>query len=249
MVERTHTRAYPPLNCDFSFCFVFCVLICSSANRQRTLILYFRVLYQFCFYRPATGEIIGFFRAASRQLATCEIQCLISTSRLFFSSPAHVVVATLIMMRGADLDAQDVRGYTALHYAVESTSLKMLRQLVECGANVNIRNGDGNTPLHLIVSANNCEMFKELSRNKTLDTSIVNNDNVDPLTLAVMTNQLRIMSLLLNFSQGYNRQDVQGKRRYTGHAWWQAHVSSTASSTDHRKTYRTYTVTPHFHWP
>jgi ankyrin repeat protein len=55
------------------------------------------------------------------------------------------------MMRGADLDAQDVRGYAALHYAVESTSLKMLRQLVECGANVNIRNGDGNTPLHLFV--------------------------------------------------------------------------------------------------
>ena len=70
-VERTHARAYPPLNCDFSLCFVFCVLICSSANRQRTLILYSRVLYRFCFYRPATGEIIGFFRAASRQLATC----------------------------------------------------------------------------------------------------------------------------------------------------------------------------------
>ena len=119
--------------------------------------------------------------------------------------------ASLIMMRGADLDAQDVRGYTALHYAVESTSLKMLRQLVECGANVNIRNSDGNTPLHLIVSANNCEMFKELSRSKNLDTSIVNNDNVDPLTLAVMTNQLRIMSLLLNLNQGYNKQDVQGK--------------------------------------
>ena len=79
--------------------------------------------------------------------------------------------ASLIIMRGADLDAQDERGYSALHYAVESTSIKMLRQLVECGANVNIRNTDGNTPLHLIVSANNCEMFKELSRIRALDTS------------------------------------------------------------------------------
>ena len=119
--------------------------------------------------------------------------------------------ASLIIMRGADLDAQDERGYSALHYAVESTSVKMLRQLVECGANVNIQNNDGNTPLHLIVSANNCEMFKELSRIRALDTSIVNNDNVDPLTLAVMTNQLRIMSFLLNFNQGYDKQDAQGK--------------------------------------
>jgi ankyrin repeat protein len=76
---------------------------------------------------------------------------------------------------------------------------------------VNIRNSDGNAPLHLIVSANNCEMFKELSRSKNLATSIVNNDNVDPLTLAVMTNQLRIMSLLLNLNQGYKKQDIQGK--------------------------------------
>ena len=68
----------------FRFASCFCVLICSSANRQRTLILYFRVLYHFVFYRPATGEITWVFRAASRQLATCEIQCLISTSRLFF---------------------------------------------------------------------------------------------------------------------------------------------------------------------
>ena len=47
----------------------------------------------------------------------------------------HLIIATqlgaarfasLIMMIGADLDAQDVRGYAALHYAVESTSVKMV---------------------------------------------------------------------------------------------------------------------------
>jgi ankyrin repeat protein len=118
---------------------------------------------------------------------------------------------SLIVMRGADLDAHDEKGYTALHYAVESNSVKMVRHLVECGATVNIQNGDGNTPLHLVVNSNNCEMFKELSRSRALDTSIINNNNVDPLTLAVMTNQLRIMSLLLHFNQAYNKQDVQGK--------------------------------------
>ena len=117
--------------------------------------------------------------------------------------------ASLIMMRGADLDAQDVRGYAALHYAVESTSVKMVRQLVICGAIVNIQNNDGNTPLHIVVNTNNSEIFKELSRNTTLDTSITNNDNIDPLTLAVMTNQLRMMSMLLNFKPAYDKQDIQ----------------------------------------
>jgi hypothetical protein len=30
-VERGHARANPPLYCDFSFCFVFCVFVCSLA--------------------------------------------------------------------------------------------------------------------------------------------------------------------------------------------------------------------------
>jgi ankyrin repeat protein len=39
--------------------------------------------------------------------------------------------ASLIVMRGVDLNAQDKRGYSALHYAVESTSVKMVQQLVQ----------------------------------------------------------------------------------------------------------------------
>jgi len=62
-----------------------------------------------------------------------------------------------------------------------------------------------------VVNTNNSEIFKELSRNRTLDTSITNNDNIDPLTLAVMTNQLRMMSMLLNFKPTYDKQDIQGK--------------------------------------
>ena len=114
-------------------------------------------------------------------------------------------------MRGAVLDAQDEKGYAALHYDVESNSVKMVRQLVECGANLNIQTSDGNTPMHLVVNSNNVEMCKELSRSRALDTSIVNNNNVDPLTFAVMSNQVRLMSLLLNINKAYNRQNVQGK--------------------------------------
>ena len=58
--ESTRTREHP-LSCDFSFCSVFCVLICSLANRQRTSICISCTVLVFCFYRPETGEIIRLF--------------------------------------------------------------------------------------------------------------------------------------------------------------------------------------------
>ena len=140
----------------------------------------------------------------------------IFTHRL--ESPLHIATqlgaarfASLIIRRGADVNAQDERGYTAIHYAIEANSVKMVRQLVQHGANVNVQNSDGNTPMHLIVNTNNVELGRELAKSKHLDTSIVNNNNVDPLTLSVISNQVRIMSLLLNISKAYNKQDIQGK--------------------------------------
>ena len=79
------------------------------------------------------------------------------TPLIIAGQPGAARFQSLIVMRGADLDAHDEKGYTALHYAVESNSVKMVRHLVECGATVNIQNGDGNTPLHLVVNSNNCD--------------------------------------------------------------------------------------------
>ena len=43
---------------------------------------------------------------------------------------------------------------------VESNSVKMVRQLVECGANVNNPTSGSNTPMHLVMNSNNGEMCK-----------------------------------------------------------------------------------------
>jgi len=53
-------------------------------------------------------------------------------------------VIHMLARAGADLDAQDEEGNTALHGAY---SENVAKALIEEGADVNIRNNDGNTPL------------------------------------------------------------------------------------------------------
>ncbi len=50
---------------------------------------------------------------------------------------------------GANLNELDERGWSVLHYAAYDGNLKMVEWLLTHGAEVNIHNPDGDTPLHL----------------------------------------------------------------------------------------------------
>ena len=49
---------------------------------------------------------------------------------------------------GADLEAKDWRGQTALHYAAQNSRAAAVSALVDAGANVNAEDREGGTPLH-----------------------------------------------------------------------------------------------------
>ncbi len=66
---------------------------------------------------------------------------------------AHLAVPRLLLAAGANANAADARGDTALLEAVRSTSLHLVKLLVEHGANVHYENPDtGASPLKLAVS-------------------------------------------------------------------------------------------------
>ena len=53
------------------------------------------------------------------------------------------------LQAGADPDAQDLSGFTALHYAAKYNNADMCRALLERGASVDKTDNMLNTPLHV----------------------------------------------------------------------------------------------------
>jgi ankyrin repeat protein len=71
-----------------------------------------------------------------------------------------------IITNGANIDAYDKNGKTALHYAMEQKSRyenrKLIKLLIEKGADVNVQDNEGNTPLILATKNYDVELIKSL---------------------------------------------------------------------------------------
>lgn len=69
----------------------------------------------------------------------------------------------LLVEKGANVNAADVEGYTALHLAVTEKRLEIVRELIKLGGNVNAEEyGNKCTPLHLACVVGEKEIVEEL---------------------------------------------------------------------------------------
>ncbi|MFP3016984.1 MAG: ankyrin repeat domain-containing protein [Wolbachia sp.] len=68
-----------------------------------------------------------------------------------------------LVEKGANVNAADVGGYTALHLAVTEKRLEIVRELIKSGGNVNAEEyGSKCTPLHLACMVGEKEIVEEL---------------------------------------------------------------------------------------
>jgi ankyrin repeat protein len=78
----------------------------------------------------------------------------------------YVSAVEELLKRGAPVNAVDVKGNTPLHYAAECCKYgvrkKMMSLLLDFGADVKMRNKNGDTPLDYVICADEYEKLKEL---------------------------------------------------------------------------------------
>ena len=82
-------------------------------------------------------------------------------------------------------------------------SLRMVKLLLNHGANLNLTSKFGGVPLHVAVDKNNLSIVKLLLENKA-KTNISDEDNIYPLHLAVEKQNINIIRLLLRYGAKKN---------------------------------------------
>jgi len=78
-----------------------------------------------------------------------------------WSNDAEAII-TLLLSKGADINAKDGEGRTALTAAIRRGLDKRVKFLISKGADVNSTENDGTTPLSIAISANNTLIEKLL---------------------------------------------------------------------------------------
>ena len=74
----------------------------------------------------------------------------------------HEVATLLISKGGANVDQQNLNMQTSLHLAVERQHQEIVRLLVNSGANLNLKDKDGDTALHEALRHHTLEQLKHL---------------------------------------------------------------------------------------
>ena len=119
------------------------------------------------------------------------------------TGPILLLIEELI--KRTNLDLQNKAGETALHYAVALRQDKVLQMLLNKGANPNILNGIGMTPLLMVCdrpydkehSNVDYKMLQSLLKDRRINKDIKSKRGFTPLSYAIMNNQEAFVNKLL----------------------------------------------------
>jgi hypothetical protein len=101
-----------------------------------------------------------------------------------------------LLMKGADVNLQDNKGFTALMVAVHYGRLEIVEKLIEVGANRNLQIIEGYTALMLAVQNGRLDIVEKLLE-KAADPDLQNNEGITALMIAVELGRLEIVEKLL----------------------------------------------------
>ena len=134
----------------------------------------------------------------------------------------------LASIKPDDTSVKSLRNWTALHMAVSNGHYKVVEALLKAGANPNIKNAAGDTPLHIAVNKNNSDILRLLCSKS--DFSTTNASDQTALNLAIKLEHLGLARTLV--SLGANPDQTMNLYGYTNeHSATLAHVEATDKNT------------------
>lgn len=111
-----------------------------------------------------------------------------------------------LLLDGAEVDAKDLLGETALFIAVSKGSINIVSELIRNGANVNATDIVGQTPLLMGISEGKVDIVSELIRSGA-DVNAIDIAGQTPLLEAVSKRQIKIALELIKKGAGVNAID------------------------------------------
>lgn len=101
------------------------------------------------------------------------------------------------------LNAQNYGQETCTHLACATNNVSLLRKMVDFGADINVLDWNGNTPLHVAIQNNHNDCVSALlsktstaDQRNNIDLSVFNDSGLTPLHLAAMKNNLNVVKML-----------------------------------------------------
>jgi uncharacterized protein len=132
--------------------------------------------------RRAQHEGAPLRRTAGRALAAAWLACALS------AAPAATAQTPP--------DASQVARYQGLHQAAHAGDAEAIRRLVAAGADVNVRDAQGRTPLHVATFARQAAAVRALAAARA-DLGALEGDRYDAVTIASVADDEATLALLL----------------------------------------------------
>jgi ankyrin repeat protein len=114
-----------------------------------------------------------------------------------------VATARALLAKGADANAAEADGTTALHWAVQRSDVDLVARLLRAGATVNVKNRFGSTPMFEAAVAGNAALLERLLAAGG-DVESPGADGQTALMVAARTGQVEAVRVLLNKGANVN---------------------------------------------
>ena len=144
---------------------------------------------------------------------------LLGSPGLFAAPPSEIADAAMkgnkeavrsLIQRKANVNAPQIDGTTALHWAVRADDLEIAQMLIRAGANVSAANRDGATPLLLASVNGNAAILEELLKAGADPNAALTRTGDTALMLTARTGRTEAIQVLLDHGAQVNTKETWG---------------------------------------